>query len=112
MKRLLALLVTLTTLAPFAMAKGDKPEPRRHSVAIEDLKYKPAETVVAPGDTVVWTNNDDREHTVTASDGSFKSGRMGSGKSYEHTFTRPGRYPYGDDFFGRMAGVIVVKEGK
>ena len=112
MKRLLALLVTLTTFAafaPVATAKGEKPEPRRHSVSIEDLKYKPAETVIAAGETVVWTNNDDREHTVTAADGSFKSGRMGSGKTYEHTFTRPGRYLYGDDFFGRMAGVIVVK---
>src|SRR3954451_10966300 len=80
------------------------------NVDIEDLKYKTAEIKVKAGETVVWTNNDDREHTITADDNSFKSGPLRTGKTYRHKFTSAGRYPYHDDHFGRMKGVVVVEK--
>ena len=109
MRPLAVLAVSLTMLAAPAVLGA---EPRRHTVVIEDVKYKPAEIEIRTGDTVVWVNNDDREHTVTADDGSFRSGRMGSGRRFEHTFRKSGRYGYGDDFFGRMHGVVIVRDPK
>lgn len=81
----------------------------RTNVSISGLKYNPQSIEIKAGDTVVWTNNDDREHTVTADDGSFESGRLKKGKSFSHTFTKVGRYPYGSDLSPRTKGVVVVK---
>ena len=109
MRPFAVLAVSLAMLAAPALLRA---EPRRHTVVIDDLKYKPAEIDVRAGDTVVWVNNDDRDHAVTADDGSFRSGRMGSGKRYEHTFAKSGKYAYGDDFFGRMRGSVTVRDAK
>jgi plastocyanin len=81
----------------------------RASVSIQGLKFAPQTIEIKAGDTVVWTNNDDREHTVTADDGSFESGRLKKGKSFSHTFTKPGRYGYGSDPSPRTKGVVVVR---
>jgi plastocyanin len=106
MKSLLmvALAVTLTLAPALARAADER------TVDIEDLKYKPAEIKIKVGETVAWTNNDDREHTITADDNSFKSGPLRTGKTYRHKFTSAGRYPYHDDHFGRMKGVVIVEK--
>ena len=102
----LALAVTIVAAAP-AVARAAAEE---RSVDIEDLKYKPAEIKIKIGETISWTNNDDREHTITADDNSFKSGPLRTGKTYRHKFTAAGRYPYHDDHFGRMKGVVIVEK--
>jgi plastocyanin len=58
---------------------------------------------------VTWTNDDDRDHTVNADDGSFKSGTIGSGKAYKFKFAKKGKYAYSCSFHPRMKGVIVVE---
>jgi plastocyanin len=106
MKSLLVFAMTVTlALAPAVARAADE-----RNVDIEDLKYKPAEIKVKVGETVVWTNNDDREHTITADDNSFKSGPLRTGKTYRRKFTAAGRYPYHDDHFGRMKGVVIVEK--
>lgn len=84
-------------------------ESRKVSVSITGLKYRPATVEVGVGDTVTWTNNDDREHTVTADDGGFDSGKLRPGKSFSRKFDKPGRYAYGSDPSPRTKGVVVVK---
>jgi hypothetical protein len=49
---------------------------------------------VVQGDTVHWTNDSVRVHTVTADDGSFDSGRLASGEGYSRTFATLGDAPY------------------
>ena len=98
-------LALLLAAAPLASAAGKKV-----TVSIEGLKCRPATVEVEVGDTVVWTNNDDRQHTVTADDGSFNSGPLRSGKSFSQTFDKPGKYAYGSDPSPRTKGVVVVKE--
>ena len=61
------------------------------------------------GDTVRWTNNDDVDHTIDAADGSFSSGKVKSGQTYEFKFTKAGTYDYGCKLRPRMKGKIVVK---
>jgi plastocyanin len=46
------------------------------------------------GDTVLWTNDSVRTHTVTADDGSFDSGRFGPSQTYARVFAATGDAPY------------------
>jgi plastocyanin len=98
-------LLSIAVLATFAAAQSGK----RATVTIKDLKYSPATITIRAGDTVTWTNDDDRDHTVVASDGSFNSGTIGSGESFSHTFEKAGKYPYGCRLHPRMKGMVVVQ---
>ena len=113
------LLLAAAALAPLwqgraalAEPRGEAGEGKRHTVTIQGLKFKPEKLEIEPGDTVVWVNNDDRDHTVVADDGSFESPRIRNGKRYEKKFTKPGKYNYGDDLHPRMRGAVVVREKK
>jgi plastocyanin len=114
MTRLLLIALTLVSVAtltshaaPAAPGGG-----KRVSVTIEGLKFRPDSITVEVGDTVVWTNADDREHTVTADDNSFNSGRLRKGMSFSKTFDKPGRYPYGSDPSPRTKGVVIVRDAR
>lgn len=80
------------------------------TVSIQNAQYSPATVTIKAGQTVLWTNNDDRDHTVVAADGSFKSGNIGPGQSFTHTFGKPGRYKYACSYHPRMKGEVVVSE--
>ena len=55
---------------------------------------KPQHLDVLLGDTVTWTNDSVRTHTVTADDGAFDSGRVIPTATYTRTFTALGDTPY------------------
>ena len=57
-------------------------------------KVVPQHLDVLVGDTVMWTNDSVRTHTVTADDGSFDSGRFGPSQTYMRAFSAPGDNPY------------------
>lgn len=65
-------------------------------------------TEVAVGTTVVVTNNDPTAHTWSADDGSFDSGALAQGESFEFTFTEAGEFAYSCNFHPSMTGTIVV----
>ena len=100
--RLLACAIVCALAAP-ALAK-------EHKVSIEGVKYSPKELKIKKGDTVVWTNADDRDHTVTADDDSFKSKKIASGDTYERKFAKAGKYKYHCDYHPRMKAVVTVEE--
>jgi plastocyanin len=91
-----------------APAPASKPAPVR--VSIKSMQYQPATIGIKAGQTVLWTNNDDRDHTVVASDGAFKSANIPAGASYSFTFAKKGKFIYGCKYHPRMKGVIVVSE--
>ena len=76
---------------------------------IRNLAYAPARIEVAAGTTIRWTNSDQVDHSVTATDGSWDSGIIRPGETWERTFARPGTY----DFFCTphpfMKGTIMVR---
>lgn len=82
----------------------------RHVVVIQQMTYSPSSINVKVGDSVTWTNRDDREHAITAEDGSFASAKIAPGESFSHTFTRPGSYPYGCKFHPREKGSVTVAD--
>lgn len=104
LRRVLSLaIISLVVCAPAALAKDYK-------VSIKDVSYSPKEIKIKKGDTVTWTNADERDHTVTADDGSFKSGKMSDGETFKQKFDKPGRYKYHCDYHPRMKATVVVED--
>jgi plastocyanin len=109
-----------------------------YDVGMRAAAFVPAEIGVSVGDTVVWYNNNDRPHTVTAYEGAIPdeaaffasggfdsegaardgyesdfSGAIDPGVTYEHTFEVPGSYGYFcvPHEGGGMIGTVEVAEG-
>jgi len=79
-----------------------------------DSLYEPASLTIRTGDTVVWVDRDDSEHTVTPdvnyagwSDG---SSYLRPGQRYSYRFTRPGFYRYHCMVHQNMLGVVIVRK--
>jgi plastocyanin len=81
---------------------------RRVNAGMRNLAFEPARITVDAGTTVVWRNNDQVEHTVTASDRSWDSGIIRPGASWERTFTRPGNFDFYCTPHPFMKGVVIV----
>jgi plastocyanin len=73
--------------------------------------FSPASVTVSAGQSVAWLFQDANPHTVTADDGSFTSVQTGltNGKTYAHTFTAAGTYPYHCFIHPQMHGTVVVQ---
>jgi plastocyanin len=77
-------------------------------VLVKSVAFTPNELRTAAGKPVTWRFDDGGlEHTVTADDNSFDSGRLGSG-TYARTFDKPGNVNYHCNVHTRMHGTIIV----
>jgi plastocyanin len=103
-----ALLLLSVTLA--ADAKQD--DSKLHKVTIKNLKYDPANLSIKTGETVMWINKDDNDHTVTPDDAdAFKpSDNLGSGDTFKYTFDKKGKFKYHCKYHPRMKGMVVVQD--
>lgn len=77
-----------------APAGPARPGAASSAVRVANFAFGTGELRVPAGTRVRWTNADQVEHTVTAEDGSFESGLIAPGASYEQVFANPGTYPY------------------
>lgn len=84
--------------------------PAKKPVSIQEMKFNPSSLDINVGDVVRWTNNDERDHTVVAADGSFKSGNLRRGDSFEHTFDKAGKFAYSCSYHPRMKGTVNVSQ--
>jgi plastocyanin len=78
--------------------------------------YNPSPLSVTVGTTVTWTNNDNTGHTVTEGNPSgntpqngFDSGILGPGKTFAHTFDKPGSTQYYCTLHPAMLGEVIIK---
>ena len=78
-----------------------------HNIDITEMAF-PDSTPIAKGDTVVWTNKMNMNHTITADNGEFDAGVLGKNKSFSHTFDAAGSVPYHCEIHPNMTGTIVV----
>ena len=105
-----------------AMATAGKHQPVRQPAAaaprpvaftvnaqIKNFAFVPAVLTVAPGTTVTWTNTDEEPHTVTSTNGSFRSSALDTDDKFSFTFTRPGDYAYFCRLHPHMTGRVVVR---
>jgi plastocyanin len=88
---------------------AERPKAKTYDVDITGKGFQPARITIKVGDSVSWTNNDARDHTVTASNGAFASGNVKSGGSFSFRFTKPGNYTYSCSLHPRMKGTVVVQ---
>ena len=103
-------------LARAKSAAASRSMAEKATVKVSSFKFEPKALTVAAGTTVEWVNEGGR-HTVEADDGSFKSDVLTDGKTFEHTFDKPGTYAYHCSFHGEaggkdMAGKIIVTKKK
>jgi len=78
-----------------------------HKIDITSIAF-PANTPVAKGDTVLWTNKMNMNHTVTADNGSFDSGTFGKDKTFSHVFDTAGTVAYHCKIHASMKGKVTV----
>jgi plastocyanin len=80
------------------------------TVTIRNLAFEPAETRIAAGSTVTWTNEDQLPHTATAIDGTFDTGTLDQGAFDSFTFDEAGTYDYECSLHpNNMKGVVIVE---
>jgi plastocyanin len=101
--------VTVLALARLGVASADTA-----NVAVGDNTFTASTITITEGDTVVWTDNGVRPHTVTADDASFDSGNLSTGQTFSRTFTTAGTIRYYCKLHGAaggigMSGTIVVQ---
>lgn len=82
-------------------------------VAIKLFSFNPGVIEVPAGTTVVWTNGDAIQHSVTngvpgTPGGAFDSGFFTEGQTWSYTFTGPGEYPYFCRRHESMKGMVKV----
>ena len=80
------------------------------AVNISFAALSPARIDVVAGDTVTWTNDSARVHTVTADDESFDSGRITSSQTFAHRFAAAGEAPYHCRLHPFIQGVVGVHD--
>jgi len=111
-------LVPATEAPPVAAAEIDSDDAAAEqalTVEIGDNAFAPNKLTIPLGATVVWTQNGQRAHTVTADDGSFASGTLEPGSTFSATFDEPGTFSYHCEFHGGpagqgMSGAIIVSD--
>jgi plastocyanin len=95
MRRAAALaLIALVSLGALAMAQAPHQEGGGHTVSIGFADFSPSHLDVLVGETVTWRNDSVRQHTVTALDESWDSGRLGPRAVFRRRFDEPGRVGY------------------
>ena len=105
--RFLVFLVAAAALQP-----GDTVPPAAR-VTIQTFQFAPDTLRVAAGTKVIWTNQDDIEHTVTVGTppkrgAAFDAVLKTKGSTIERTFARPGTFTYFCDRHQFMRGTITI----
>ena len=101
---------------PADRAGGEVHAPRQAtasaSVTARDDRFVPESITVEIGTTVVWRNEGQNPHTVTANDRAFDSSTLESGESFEITFEEVGTVAYYCQIHGEpgsgMTGIVEV----
>lgn len=87
------------------------------NVNIKLFTFKPSSLEIPVGTSVVWTNGDAVEHSVTNGTPdkpgtTFDSGLFNLGKTFSFTFTKPGEYSYYCKKHDFMRGTVKVSPAK
>jgi LysM repeat protein len=85
-------------------------------VSLKNTAFNPSTITIHVGTTVVWTNNETNgvQHTVTsgspgAPTGTFDSGTLNPGQTFQFTFNSTGTFPYYCRIHGEaMTGTVIV----
>jgi plastocyanin len=80
-------------------------------VQMKDILFVPDKISARVGQTVVWTNEDDVAHTVTAKKGAdFASKAISKGETYKAKLTKAGTIDYVCTIHPSQTGTITVTQ--
>ena len=82
---------------------------RRIEIEIENFQFVSGEMDLRPGDVVVWINRDIAPHTATALDGSWDSGLLKTGDSWEMLIGEDISLAYFCKFHPLMTSTLTLK---
>jgi plastocyanin len=109
---LIAMALPLLLLALALSAHAARPAVPAHAtmhVTIQNYAFSPQTLTVAPGTTVVWTNEDSVPHIVTSDTGAWPaSGNLPTNQTFSYTFTTAGTYPYHCAYHPSMTARVIV----
>jgi len=103
-------------ILPAARVNGNEGVIHEVTVIRNTFKLNPQELTIKVGDTVKWTNTDERKHNLASIPGSGPGDEleifavMEPGDVYSHTFKVPGEYPYFCFIHNQMTGKITVEK--
>lgn len=97
-----------STSAGSAAGTGTSGSAAASTVTVKNFAFGPATITVPTGTTVTWDFEDPAAHNVDASDGSFKSPDLKTGKTYQQKFDKPGTYQYICGIHQYMTGTVKV----
>ena len=104
-------LVAACVLAlPFRLAAQTPPQPSQQIIIIKQMHFEPTTLNVKAGDRVEWKNEDIFSHTATANDGSFDSGLIAPGSTWQTTISKTGTIAYHCRPHPNMAAELVVAQ--
>ena len=109
--------LALLVLGACGQVRTQPTEPRPEedvTVVMEAQAFSPEEITMPPGTTVVWTNKDTTQHTVTSGTRDEPTNTFDEtvppGSTYRYTFEEPGTYPYFCSIHTGMNGAFIVEE--
>lgn len=98
---------------PTGSPSGTTPEGtpiQTHNIELRSFTFSPSTLTIQPGDTVIWTNYDSSEHTITSDTGNELASELFSkGETYSHTFNTIGTFDYHCGIHPSMKGTIIVE---
>jgi plastocyanin len=80
-----------------------------HKVRIEGMKFVPDRLVVAPGDTVTWTNADFVPHSVTAAAAKVESGDLAANRTWTWKAGAAGQLDYICRLHPVMRASVIIR---
>ena len=98
----------LALIVALAACSSQDRAPQVHRVAIHGMQFVPAEVIAAPGDTIVWVNQDLVPHTATAP-GRFDSGVIASQAEWRLVVADRGTVAYGCSLHPTMKATFAVR---
>ncbi len=101
-----------TMLLALALASGAHAQ---EAAMIKLFQFQPKEISIKAGTTIIWSNGDDIEHSVTAGapskeSGAFDSGYFKKDGTYSFTFEKAGTFDYFCKRHPSMKGKVIVTE--
>ena len=104
--------LSLLVLAPALVVRAATTTAHARStvrVTIQGFAFTPQVITIAPGTTVIWTQKDSVNHTVTSDTGAWTdSGSLAQNSTFSHTFSKPGTYTYHCSIHPNMTAKVVV----
>ena len=104
-------LATVTLGAGCRPQAGGRPAPSPpvlHAVTIRKIAFDPGLVTAAPGDTIVWRNEDLVPHTVTARNGAWSSGNLPPDSSWRWVVGGRDSAAYFCSYHTTMHGVVKI----